>query len=81
MGAMPVACGKIRRVSLPAFAMPSITTLVHPHPFKGIMLWTLIPAIITGFFVGLATFLGCLLPIAYAYDLCLWRRGSCSLVG
>ena len=43
-----------------AFVMHFIITLVQPLFFKGSMSWTLIATITIGFFVGLATSLGCL---------------------
>ena len=43
-----------------AFVMPFIITLVQPLFFKGQMSRTLIAIITIGFFVGLATSLGCL---------------------
>jgi hypothetical protein len=43
-----------------AFAMRFIITLVQPLFFKGSVSWTLIATITIGFFVGLATSLGCL---------------------
>ena len=43
-----------------AFAMPFIIILVQPLFFKGLMPWSLIATITIGFFVGLATSLGCL---------------------
>ena len=43
-----------------AFVMPFIITLAQPLFFKGSMSWTLIATITIGYFLGLATSLGCL---------------------
>jgi hypothetical protein len=43
-----------------AIIMPFIITIAHPLLFKGSMSWILITTITIGFFVGLATSLGCL---------------------
>jgi hypothetical protein len=43
-----------------AFIMRFIITLDQPLLFKGSMSWTLIATITIGFFVGLATLVGCL---------------------
>ena len=43
-----------------AFVMPFIITLVQPLFFKSSMSWTMIATITIGYFVGLATSLGCL---------------------
>jgi len=51
---LSVAC------TVSAFIMPFIITLVQPLSFKGSMSWTLIATITIGFFVGLATLLGCI---------------------
>ena len=47
-------------IQVSAFVMPFIITLVQPLFFKGSMSWTLIATITIGFFVGLATSLGCI---------------------